>query len=128
MPGQSSISPLQGLRQVSQLKGAIMPSTIASKLWAGISVLSYSYLIKPTLLRIPEDFVHLAFQRNTRVRLAKPANRPAAARGDREPPQTLSEHRHSTLRAELSLLDREVARHFLYPEELALRGSRTRRG
>ena len=34
--------------------------------------------------------------------------------------QTLPTHRHPALLAELGLLDREIARHFTYPEELML--------
>ena len=34
--------------------------------------------------------------------------------------ETLPSHRHSALLEQLSLLDREIARHFSYPEELAL--------
>jgi hypothetical protein len=33
--------------------------------------------------------------------------------------QTLPKHRHPALHRELSLLDREIERHFSYPEELA---------
>jgi hypothetical protein len=33
---------------------------------------------------------------------------------------TLPTHRHQGLQQELSLLDREIARNFTYPEELAL--------
>jgi hypothetical protein len=34
--------------------------------------------------------------------------------------QTLPLHRHAALNAQLSLLDREVAKNFVYPEELML--------
>jgi hypothetical protein len=34
--------------------------------------------------------------------------------------QTLEDHRHAPLFQELSLLDREIAKNFTYPEELAL--------
>jgi hypothetical protein len=34
--------------------------------------------------------------------------------------QTLPAHRHAVLLQELSLLDREIAKKFAYPEELAL--------
>ena len=34
--------------------------------------------------------------------------------------QTLPEHRHPALLQELSLLDREIAKNFVYPEDVAL--------
>jgi len=34
--------------------------------------------------------------------------------------QTLPLHRHAALNEQLSLLDREIAKNFTYPEELAL--------
>jgi len=34
--------------------------------------------------------------------------------------QTLPAYRHAALLQELSLLDREIKRHFIYPEELSL--------
>jgi hypothetical protein len=34
--------------------------------------------------------------------------------------QTLPPHRHAALQTELSLLDRDIERHFVHPEDLAL--------
>ena len=34
--------------------------------------------------------------------------------------QTLPKHRHPILQRELTLLDREIERYFVYPEDLAL--------
>jgi len=67
-----------------------------------------------------EDFVHLAF---SEIRSCG-ANNLQIVRRLRAMienlVQTLPAHRHAALLVELSLLDREVARHFAYPEELAL--------
>jgi uncharacterized membrane protein len=67
-----------------------------------------------------EDFVHLAF---SEIR-AYGSNNLQIARRLRAMIenliQTLPEYRHPALQRELSLLDREVTRHFRYEEELAL--------
>ncbi len=67
-----------------------------------------------------EDFVHLAF---SEIRSCG-ANNLQIVRRLRAMienlMQTLPAHRHAALLVELSLLDREIARNFAYPEELAL--------
>jgi uncharacterized membrane protein len=67
-----------------------------------------------------EDFVHLAF---SEIR-ASGSNNLQIARRSRAMidnlMQTLPTHRHAALLQELSLLDREIKRHFIYPEELSL--------
>ena len=67
-----------------------------------------------------EDFVHLAF---SEIR-SYGANNLQIVRRMRAMienlVQTLPAYRHTALLTELSLLDRELARHFVYPEELAL--------
>jgi uncharacterized membrane protein len=67
-----------------------------------------------------EDFVHLAF---SEIRFCGSGNlqivRRLRAMIDNLL-QTLPQHRHKELRQELSLLDREIAKNFSYPEELAL--------
>ena len=67
-----------------------------------------------------EDFVHLAF---SEIR-SYGANNLQIVRRLRAMIEnlvrTLPAHRHPALLLELSLLDREIARHFAYPEELAL--------
>jgi uncharacterized membrane protein len=67
-----------------------------------------------------EDFVHLAF---SEIRSCG-ANNLQIVRRLRAMienlVQTLPTYRHPALLVELSLLDREIARHFSYPEELAL--------
>jgi len=67
-----------------------------------------------------EDFVHLAF---SEIRSCG-ANNLQIVRRLRTMIenllQTLPAHRHAALLVELSLLDREIARNFAYPEELAL--------
>ena len=69
-----------------------------------------------------EDFVHLTF---SEIR-AFGSNNLQIVRRLRAMIQdllrTLPPHRHPALIEEMSLLDREVARHFIYPEELALAG------
>jgi uncharacterized membrane protein len=67
-----------------------------------------------------EDFVHLAF---SEIRSCGSGNLQIVRRLRamiENLMQTLPEHRHPALHQELSLLDREIARHFPYPEELAL--------
>jgi uncharacterized membrane protein len=67
-----------------------------------------------------EDFVHLAF---TEIRACGSSNMQIARRLRamiENLIQTLPAHRHLALRQELDLLDRETARHFVYPEELQL--------
>jgi uncharacterized membrane protein len=67
-----------------------------------------------------EDFVHLAF---SEIRAYGSSNLQIVRRLRAMIDNlmlTLPEHRHAALRQQLSLLDREIARHFLYPEELAL--------
>jgi uncharacterized membrane protein len=67
-----------------------------------------------------EDFVHLAF---SEIRAYGSSNLQIVRRLRAMIDNlmlTLPEHRHPALRQQLSLLDREIARHFLYPEELAL--------
>lgn len=67
-----------------------------------------------------EDFVHLAFSEIC----SYGANNLQIVRRMRAMienlVQTLPAYRHTALLTELSLLDRELARHFVYPEELAL--------
>ncbi len=67
-----------------------------------------------------EDFVHLAF---SEIR-ACGSNDLQIVRRLRAMienlVQTLPAHRHTALLGELDLLDREIARHFVYPEDLAL--------
>ena len=69
-----------------------------------------------------EDFVHLTF---SEIR-AFGSNNLQIVRRLRAMIQdllrTLPPHRHPALIEAMSLLDREVARHFIYPEELALAG------
>ena len=67
-----------------------------------------------------EDFVHLAF---SEIRLYGSSNLQIVRRLRamiENLMQTLPEHRQPALQQELCLLDREIAKHFLYPEELAL--------
>ena len=67
-----------------------------------------------------EDFVHLAF---SEIRSCGAGNLQIVRRLRAMIENlvlTLPEHRHPALQQELSLLDREIAKHFLYPEELAL--------
>ncbi|MEZ5446889.1 MAG: DUF2254 domain-containing protein [Gammaproteobacteria bacterium] len=74
------------------------------------------------ILRTPnwEDFVHLAFReiRHCGGGSLQIARR-LRAMGENLI-QTLPEHRHRALRAELGLLDRAIERHFAFPEDLAL--------
>lgn len=67
-----------------------------------------------------EDFVHLAF---SEIRACGSNNLQIVRRLRamiENLLQTLPAHRHPALQQELSLLDREIARNFTYPEELAL--------
>jgi uncharacterized membrane protein len=67
-----------------------------------------------------EDFVHLSF---SEIRACGSNNLQIARRLRamiENLVQTLPAHRHAALLQELSLLDRDVARNFVYPEELAL--------
>ena len=67
-----------------------------------------------------EDFVHLAF---SEIRSCGAGNLQIVRRLRAMIENlvlTLPEHRHPALQQELSLLDREIEKHFLYPEELAL--------
>jgi len=67
-----------------------------------------------------EDFVHLAF---SEIRACGSNNLQIVRRLRsmiENLLQTLPAHRHSALLTELSLLDREIDRNFIYPEELAL--------
>jgi uncharacterized membrane protein len=67
-----------------------------------------------------EDFVHLAF---SEIRSYGASNLQIVRRLRamiENLVQTLPAHRHPALLVELSLLEREIARHFSYPEELAL--------
>lgn len=67
-----------------------------------------------------EDFVHLAF---SEIRSCGASNLQIVRRLRamiENLLQTLPAHRHPALQQELSLLDREIARNFTYPEELAL--------
>jgi uncharacterized membrane protein len=74
------------------------------------------------VLRTPnwEDFVNLAF---TEIRAYGSSNLQVVRRLRamiENLIQTLPEHRHKALNEQLKLLEREVERHFHYPEELAL--------
>ena len=74
------------------------------------------------LFRTPnwEDFIHLAF---SEIRACGSNNLQIVRRLRamiENLVQTLPDHRHAALVQELSLLDREIARNFTYPEELAL--------
>jgi uncharacterized membrane protein len=74
------------------------------------------------ILRTPnwEDFVHLAFRE---IRACGSNNLQIARRLRamlENLLQTLPDYRHAALLQELGLLDREVAKHFVYPEDLAL--------
>jgi uncharacterized membrane protein len=67
-----------------------------------------------------EDFVHLAF---SEIRACGSNNLQIVRRLRsmiENLVQTLQDHRHPALFQELSLLDREIAKNFTYPEELAL--------
>ena len=67
-----------------------------------------------------EDFVHLAF---SEIRSCGSSNMQVVRRLRamiENLIQTLPPHRHRALRQELGLLDREIERHFDYPEELSL--------
>ncbi|HWJ19870.1 MAG TPA: DUF2254 family protein, partial [Geobacterales bacterium] len=67
-----------------------------------------------------EDFVHLAFRE---IRACGSNNLQIVRRLRamiENLVQTLPAHRHTALRSELDLLDREIAQNFLYPEDLAL--------
>ncbi len=67
-----------------------------------------------------EDFVHLAF---SEVRACGSNNLQIVRRLRamiENLVQTLPAHRHTALLGELDLLDREIARNFIYPEDLAL--------
>ena len=67
-----------------------------------------------------EDFVHLAF---TEIRLCGAQNIQIARRLRamlENLIQTLPKHRHAILKSQLTLLDRDIERHFGHPEDLAL--------
>jgi uncharacterized membrane protein len=67
-----------------------------------------------------EDFVHLAF---TEIRHCGAQNMQIARRLRamiENLIQTLPKHRHAVLQRELSLLDRDIEKYFVYPEDLAL--------
>ena len=67
-----------------------------------------------------EDFVHLAF---TEIRQCGAQNMQIARRLRamiENLIQTLPKHRHAVLQRELSLLDRDIEKYFVYPEDLAL--------
>jgi uncharacterized membrane protein len=67
-----------------------------------------------------EDFVHLAF---SEIRSCGSNNLQIVRRLRamiENLVQTLPAHRHPALQLELSLIEREIARHFRYPEELSL--------
>lgn len=67
-----------------------------------------------------EDFVYLAF---TEIRFCGASNMQVARRLRamiENLIQTLPKHRHAVLQRELSLLDRDVDKYFVYPEDLAL--------
>ncbi len=67
-----------------------------------------------------EDFVHLAF---AEIRACGSNNMQIVRRLRamiENLMQTLPAHRHPALQQELSLLDREIEKHFAYPEELSL--------
>ena len=67
-----------------------------------------------------EDFVHISFReiRNYGAGSLQIARRQRAMIENLT--QTLPEHRHATLRAELELLDRAIAKQYPFPEDLAL--------
>ena len=74
------------------------------------------------IIRTPnwEDFVHLSFRE---IRSCGSNNLQIVRRQRamiENLMQTLPEHRHPALLQELSLLDREIARNFIYPEDVAL--------
>jgi uncharacterized membrane protein len=74
------------------------------------------------IIRTPnwEDFVHLSFRE---IRACGSNNLQIVRRLRamiENLIQTLLEHRHPALLQELSLLDREIAKNFVYPEDLAL--------
>jgi len=74
------------------------------------------------IVRTPnwEDFVHLAF---TEIRHCGAQNMQIARRLRamiENLIQTLPKHRHPALKRELQLLDRDVEKYFVYPEDLAL--------
>ena len=67
-----------------------------------------------------EDFVHLTF---SEIRSCGSNNLQIVRRLRamiENLVQTLPTHRHATLLRELNLLDREIERNFVYPEDLAL--------
>ena len=67
-----------------------------------------------------EDFVHLAF---SEIRLCGSNNLQVVRRLRamiQNLLETLPPHRHAVLHQQLSLLDRDIKRNFIYPEELAL--------
>jgi uncharacterized membrane protein len=67
-----------------------------------------------------EDFVHLAF---TEIRYCGAQNIQVVRRlraAIENLIQTLPKHRHAILQRELDLLDREIKKYFVYPEDLAL--------
>ena len=67
-----------------------------------------------------EDFVHLAF---TEIRQCGVQNMQIARRLRamiENLIQTLPKHRHAVLHRELALLDRDIKKYFVYPEDLAL--------
>ena len=74
------------------------------------------------VLRTPnwEDFVHLTF---TEIRFCGAQNMQIARRLRamiENLIQTLPKHRHAVLKRELTLLDREIKKYFIYPDDLAL--------
>jgi uncharacterized membrane protein len=74
------------------------------------------------ILRTPnwEDFVHISFReiRQYGASSIQIARRLRAAIENLI--QCLPEHRHEALRIELTLIDRAIARHHPFPEDLAL--------
>jgi uncharacterized membrane protein len=67
-----------------------------------------------------DDFVHLAFNE---IRICGGSNMQVARRLRamiENLIKTLPEHRHLALREQLSLLDREIERHFVFPGDIAL--------
>jgi len=67
-----------------------------------------------------EDFVHLAF---TEIRYCGAQNMQVVRRLRamiENLIQTLPKHRHPILQRELTLLEREIEKYFVYPEDLAL--------
>jgi uncharacterized membrane protein len=67
-----------------------------------------------------EDFVHLSF---IEIRYCGSNNMQVARRVRamiENLIQTLPEHRHSALQRELSLLDREIEKHFFFAEDMTL--------